>query len=102
MTSLREGLPMCVLESMAFGVPIVSTPTDGVLSLIDDGFNGFLSDDNTVIAQKIINILQDKELHDYLSNNQIKKFNDVNDVDKYKRVMLGIYRNSVSEKWYFF
>ena len=46
MTSRWEGTPMCALESLAMGVPIVSTPTDGLKDLIQDGVNGFLSDDD--------------------------------------------------------
>ena len=30
MTSLWEGTPMCAVEAMALGVPIVTTPTDGL------------------------------------------------------------------------
>ena len=43
MTSLWEGTPMCVLEAMSLGVPIVSTPTDGVKVIVESGKTGFLS-----------------------------------------------------------
>ena len=43
MTSLWEGLPMCALEAIALGVPIVSTPTDGLREIVVDGITGFLS-----------------------------------------------------------
>src|SRR6056297_1322552 len=46
MTSRFEGTPMCALEAMALGVPIVTTPTDGLIDLIDDNVEGYLSEDN--------------------------------------------------------
>ena len=42
LSSLREGLPNVLLESMALEVPVVSTRVNGVPRLVQDGRNGFL------------------------------------------------------------
>lgn len=68
MTSLWEGTPMCALEAMALGVPIVSTPTDGLCDLIEEGKTGFLSDDNAVLAEKIVLIVQNESVRKSLSD----------------------------------
>jgi len=47
-TSRTEGLPRALLESLAAGVPVVSTNVGGIHELIDDGRNGFLSDEGDV------------------------------------------------------
>ena len=44
LSSLREGLPNVVLESMAMRVPVVSTKVAGVPKMISDGVNGLLVD----------------------------------------------------------
>lgn len=47
-SSLYEGLPMAVIEAMSLGIPTISTPVGGMIDVIDDGVNGYLSDDMSV------------------------------------------------------
>ena len=85
MTSRWEGTPMCALEAMALGLPIVSTPTDGMCDLIENDANGFLSDDDIDIAEKLLKILKDDLLREKLSKEQIRKAENINDIFSYKR-----------------
>jgi len=84
MTSRWEGTPMCALEAMSMGVPIVTTPTDGLTALIKDGYNGILSDNDDELAQGVLSILKDDLLYNRLSSNQIARFEEINDLEKYK------------------
>ena len=46
LTSRWEGTPMCALEAMYLGTPVVSTPSDGMKDLLEDGVSGYLTDDD--------------------------------------------------------
>ena len=88
-----EGTPMCALEAMALGVPIVSTPVDGLKVLIDDGENGYLSDDDSKIAERLFSIISDASLRARMSEYTLKKAKEINDVEAYRARLLEQYKN---------
>ena len=92
LTSRWEGTPMCALEAMALGTPVVSTPSDGMTDLLDDGINGYLTDDDAVMAEKLLHIMQDADHRNYLGENARKKFNEINDAPKYKQAIYDCYK----------
>ena len=91
MTSIREGTPMCALEAMALGVPIVSTPTDGMKDLVIDGETGFLSNDDKVLCENIFRILCDHNLHSNLSKRAKVQIEVNNNVSVYKKNIEKVY-----------
>lgn len=92
MTSLWEGLPMSSLEAMALGVPIVSTPTDGLKNLIVNDKTGFLSDDDDILVKDITSIIRDPLLRDRLSNECIKESLIINNTKNYGKKIMDIYK----------
>lgn len=40
--SLVEGMPLTLLEAMAAGMPVVTTASNGMADVVEDGFNGLL------------------------------------------------------------
>lgn len=92
LTSRWEGTPMCALEAMALGTPVVSTPSDGMKDLIDDGVNGYLTDDDAVMAETLLKIMKDDGHRKELSENTKKKFAQINDAPKYKEAIAACYR----------
>ena len=91
MTSRWEGMPMCALEAVALGVPIVSTPTDGLKELLVDGETGFLSDDDNILADKLVELCKNKSLQRRMSKASAEKAYEINDISKYKQHLMEEY-----------
>lgn len=91
MTSRWEGTPMCALEAMALGVPIVSTPTDGLCELVDDGVTGFLSDKDDGIAHGCLSIMKDAQMQASMSQITLAKAAQIMDIETYKRAVMTAY-----------
>lgn len=84
MTSRYEGTPMCALEAYALNVPIISTPTDGLVDIIDNNITGFISNNDAEIVNKILELLDDPRKLTILRNNVKRKSKILNDTFKYK------------------
>jgi glycosyltransferase involved in cell wall biosynthesis len=62
LTSLNEGTPVSLLEAMACGKLVISTPVGGVPDFVHDGVNGFLcAAEPVAFAEKILACLEDPE-----------------------------------------
>lgn len=59
--SLMDNLPNTVLESLLCGTPVIGFPIGGIVDMIDDGKNGFLTKSVSVAALK-------DSLHQFLSS----------------------------------
>ena len=71
MSSVSEGLPMIIAESMVLGTPVVATSVGGIPDLIEDGISGILvpSRNAKLLAEKIKNLLKSDVLRKELSDN---------------------------------
>lgn len=84
LTSVFEGQPLVILESLSFGCPVVSNDIKyGPADMIEDGKNGFLvpKEDDTLFAERIIDILQNQKLAEQLSiqaYSSIERFSEKN------------------------
>ncbi|MEO8509640.1 MAG: glycosyltransferase [Chloroflexota bacterium] len=60
----RDGIPNVILEAMASGLPVVSTPVSGIPEVVRDGETGFLvpEHDPPAVADALERLLADPEL----------------------------------------
>ncbi|MCR9200470.1 MAG: glycosyltransferase family 4 protein [Planctomycetaceae bacterium] len=62
--SLQQGFGVIMLEAMALGRPAIASGVGGVLSILEDGQNGFVvpPSDSRVLADRILQLLGDHKL----------------------------------------
>lgn len=92
LTSRWEGTPMCALEAMALGTPVVSTPSDGMKDLLTDGVSGYLTESDEQMAVDLLKIFTQPEHRQLLAENARKKFDSLNDGEAYKRAIRTAYQ----------
>lgn len=59
--SLEEGMPMCLLEAMAAGIPVVATRVGSVPDVVVDGVSGMVVEPNDIpaLVKAILHVLDD-------------------------------------------
>lgn len=92
LTSRWEGTPMCALEAMALGTPVVSTPSDGMKDLIDHNVNGCLGETDDQLEGSLLKLFEDETFRKDLSENAKEKFRRINDAEGYKQAIAKCYQ----------
>lgn len=93
--SFSEGLPVALMEALAAGVPVITTPVAGISELVEHGINGYLVPPGAVepLAQRIYELLEDTPLRQQLGHaghlKVAQEFNLAHEVPKLKQVMIA-------------
>lgn len=76
---INETFGLVLLEAMQQAVPQVSTPIGGIPDIIKDGETGFIAEPATdqVLADKLSQLIQDKNLRSTLGENAFKRFEEL-------------------------
>jgi hypothetical protein len=61
-TSLISPVPTAMLEAMSVGCPVVTTSNCMLPQIIQDGINGFITNDPAQMRKRLTELLRDKEL----------------------------------------
>lgn len=97
LTSVSEGFPYTILESMSCGIPVVATDVGGTAEALDDEISGFICKprDPEAIGRRVIQLLTDKELREQMSRNGrkriIENFTMATFIGTYERVYQEVY-----------
>lgn len=89
-----EVLPMCLIEAISLGVPVVCSDISGNNDIVEDGLNGFLvSTRKKDYSIFVLRLLRDKVLAREFSQNGIKKAQNSYDKEKVVRDILNLYNS---------
>ncbi|GIV15918.1 MAG: glycosyl transferase [Armatimonadota bacterium] len=91
--SLREGLPMSILEAMSWGLPVITTPVGGIPEFVHDGVNGLLvpPTDIPALSSAIQRLIEDERLRLQMGANARASVEHL-DIHHYWQQLLHIYR----------
>lgn len=97
--SQSEGIPMCLLESMAFGIPILATEVGGIPEILKDSYTGFfINRDENDIRKKIVLLYDNPEIYDKMKNNTLKLYKKDFDVSIMSKKYMTAYLSLLEEK----
>ncbi|GIV03102.1 MAG: polysaccharide biosynthesis protein [Fimbriimonadales bacterium] len=97
--SLFEGMPMSLLEAMAWGLPVVTTPVGGIPEVVTDGVEGFLVPPNDVgvLRDALGRLIADPDLRlrmGMAARESARRF----DIKAYADSLTRLYRRAVQKR----
>jgi len=97
-SSTLSPIPTSLLEAMSCGCAVVSTATCMIPDIIENGVNGFISNDEKQLRSYIEEILNNEDLRNKLGANARKtildKFSEKSFIDKWNNVFDSVYEAS--------
>ncbi len=94
-SSLHEGIPMVLLEAMAFGKPVVATAVGGIGEVIEKEISGLLvpADNPPALAEACLRLLENSELRRSLSQQSRLRIDHEFCINSLRRRMIELYES---------
>lgn len=98
--SFNEGQPLVLIEAMAFGIPIVCSDAGAIPDTVTSNYNGFTIEKFSAeeYVEKIIELLNSKELYHKISSNGLRTFTERFLVENYLKNIHNWIDNSNNQK----
>lgn len=98
LTSKVESFPRVVLEAMAFGLPIITTPVFGVLEQVVEGENALFypQGDSSLLAKQIEKLVGDEALRGRMSQSSLQRISQMTTFDEMVGAYASICREAVA------
>lgn len=94
--SRNEGLPMAILEAMAYGLPVVATPVGSITDAIADGDTGLLVPvgDQEALARAILKLVENPSLRLHIGARAREQYLSMFDIAAFNRKLEHIFRQA--------
>jgi glycosyltransferase involved in cell wall biosynthesis len=92
----HEGIPVALMEAMAYGIPVVSTNTGGIPELLSNGAGITVEQKSPEkLAEAIIKIMKDTDFKKELSKNGFQKIKEDFNIEKNTKILLELIKQSL-------
>jgi glycosyltransferase involved in cell wall biosynthesis len=92
LTSNYEGLPIAIIEAMRWGKPVVASNVGGISEIVENGRNGFVSENSALSFKKYIDgVLVSDKVYESMSNYSRQLYKSKLTVDEMLVNYLSIY-----------
>ena len=93
LTSEYEGFPNVILEAMAAGLPVVTTPAGEASSIVDHGYTGFVvpPDNPEYLADRLIKLARSPDLRSQMGEEGRRRVEQLYKVENLLSYILEIY-----------
>lgn len=97
----QEGIPVASMETMAMGLPVVSTYHSGIPELVKDGVSGFLVPERDVdlLSEKLTYLVKHPEIWSSMGAAGRAFVEDNHNIDKLNKRLVDIYQKLLDENW---
>jgi glycosyltransferase involved in cell wall biosynthesis len=91
-TYYDEGLPLVILESMTYGIPVITRPMGGIPDILKDERNGFLTEskDPEIFSELVLKLSNTPALYRTIANTNRKEAMEFTP-DRFKQRLTAIY-----------
>ena len=95
----KEGIPVAIMEAMAFGLPILTTDHAGIPELVKDGICGFVVNQGDVdaLSRRLIQLVCSPELRSSMGNASKNIVNTNFDVDRLTDRLVQLFDQVISD-----
>lgn len=99
LSSDYEGLPMTIIEAMAFGKPVVASNVGGVCEIVKNDVNGYVVENSAEsFCEKISYVLERDFVYKQLSENSLRLFYEKLTVEHMVASYMEIYNKIIGRK----
>lgn len=93
--SLSEGFGLVIVEAMSFGIPVVASNVGGIKDIIEDGYNGMLSEpgDSESILSQLKKLIENYELRKNISANARDTVQEKYSLENYINRLVKLYES---------